>query len=56
MMFVVGNVRIAVEVERNRRDSRGARDERVLRDLLTQKHFDQVRTAAIRNAMFSGLR
>ncbi|MDK2931599.1 MAG: hypothetical protein PWR07_1730 [Bacillota bacterium] len=55
-MFVVGNIRIAVEVEKNQGYSREARAERVYRDMLTQKHFDQVRTTAIRNAMFTGLR
>lgn len=56
MVFIVGNVRIAIEVARDRDNAQRTRNERIYRDAATERYADQVRAEAMRNAMFFGLR
>lgn len=56
MVFMVGNIRIAIEIETNGKRSQVSRAERIYRDVLTERHFDEVRTTAMRRAMLAGLR
>ncbi|MEW6227583.1 MAG: hypothetical protein AB1700_05725 [Bacillota bacterium] len=56
MVFMVGNVKIAIEVTRDKSNARGTRNERIYREAETERHVDQVRSEAMRNAMLFRLR
>ncbi|MEW5867319.1 MAG: hypothetical protein AB1774_10745 [Bacillota bacterium] len=56
MVFMVGNVKIAIAVTRDKSNARGARNERIYRDAETERYMDRVRSEAMRNAMLFGLR
>lgn len=56
MVFMVGNIRIAIEVAKDKNNTRGARNERIYQDAETERYMDRVRSEAVRNAMFFGLR
>ncbi|MGE5585173.1 MAG: hypothetical protein ACM309_06540 [Bacillota bacterium] len=56
MVFMVGIIRVSIEIENNRDKVERSRRERMYQDMLTEKHFDQVRSKAIRDAIFVGLR
>ncbi|MGE5588663.1 MAG: hypothetical protein ACM3ZO_10705 [Clostridia bacterium] len=56
MMFMVGSIKVSVEVKKIQVHPCETRAEQVYRDVLTRKHFDQVRAAAMRNATLAGLR
>ncbi|MBC7082984.1 MAG: hypothetical protein H5T95_05770 [Firmicutes bacterium] len=56
MVFMVGNIRVSIEIESNKDKIERSRRERMYQDMLTERHFDQVRSKAIRDAMFMGRR
>lgn len=56
MVFMVGNVRIAVEIAKDKDNARRVRNERTYRGAETERYMDRVRSEAIRNAMFFRLR